>query len=222
MMKIGFFGDSFCSRSDDGTYIKKLKDYYNAEIVNLGIGGSSIEDSIILQFLPLISYCPDICIFTWTDMFRLFHRSIRNINIGSAIHHRSENKSDTNVWDAASQYYNHLLDYENIKLKYCALLYYFDHVILSKLPIGTKIIHLWSFREEDDQGNEFYMYRFSNGIEIRPALVSISSDGKSIMQLRYDNAPNHFDSEHKNQLVFERIKSAIDNYESGRLIDYSI
>ena len=51
-MKIGFFGDSFCAKRysyslNYSTYISMLANHYNAKIVNLGVGGSSIGDLIL-------------------------------------------------------------------------------------------------------------------------------------------------------------------------------
>jgi len=114
-MKIGFFGDSFCQYDvpedwqnvDYETYITKLKKHYNAEIVNLGQSGSSIYDLILLQIKPFIdtNYYPDVCIFVWTDIARLFHRNHRNLNIHT-IDHEKENFTIR----AAKQYFAYLYD----------------------------------------------------------------------------------------------------------------
>ena len=101
-MKIGFFGDSFCAvekkePNEYETYIHKLKKHYNAEIVNLGIPGSSIYDVILLQFKQFYAgnNVPDVCIFTWTHYSRLFNRTKRNITPNNAV-------------DAHKDYYKHI------------------------------------------------------------------------------------------------------------------
>jgi hypothetical protein len=87
---IGFFGDSFCSEIRNhhsiwynyDTYMKKLADHYDATVVNVGHGGCSIWDTLLLQLNPLIekNEVPDICVFVWTIPGRLFNRKIRRLN----------------------------------------------------------------------------------------------------------------------------------------------
>ena len=87
-MKIGFFGDSFCAdkwnsiNNDYNTYISMIEKHYDADIVHLGVGGSSVGDLILLQLTPFINQniIPDVCVFCWTEPHRLFHRNIRKIN----------------------------------------------------------------------------------------------------------------------------------------------
>jgi hypothetical protein len=218
-MKIGFFGDSFCSDLTDRpdrnsgyeTYINKLKKHYNAEIVNLGVAGSSIYDSILLQIKPFIdkNEHPDICIFVWTNYGRIFHRSVRNMMPGTLPRLLRDSKANkTPIISAAIEYYAHLLDWELHEYQYKSALHYFDLNILSNFPKTTKVLHLWAFENE---------YSWKNGtlvlIPNYKYLMALAADGRKVPSGDIDPELNHLDGEHKNILVFETIKTAIDNYE---------
>ena len=227
-MRIGFFGDSFCadykSLNSYDTYIKKIADYTNSEVVNLGVSGSSVSDIILLQLKPYkqTNQYPDICVFVWTEPNRLFNREFRNLNSATVV--APEIKSD--IHKAADSYYKYLHDIELAELQYVALLQYIDTNILSSIPDSTKIIHLWSFgkwakdfsKESLSYSKIDYWHRWQNGVEIRPSLMSIQLlDSKSLFSDSY--APNHIDNEFKNNLIFNAIKSALDNYKDGCIID---
>jgi hypothetical protein len=215
-MKIGFFGDSFCAWNDTPvlpqksyptTYIKHIQNYYNAEIVNLGINGSSIYDLILLQIKPFIerNEYPDVCIFVWTNYARIFHRKIRNMAPTtlpklSACYHP--------VVNAANEYYTHLVDWELHEYQYKSALHYFDLNTLSNFPKETKIIHIWAFEKK---------YSWQNGKELTilnyKSLMDLAKEGREIPIYTIDPELNHLDGDHKNILLFETIKTAIDNYE---------
>jgi len=217
---IGFFGDSFCADRysfsfNYKTYISMISDYYNAKIVNLGKGGSSIGDLILLQLNPFIqkNIVPDICVFVWTDPQRLFHRSIRNLNWGSV----QSNTKQSKVWKSARDYYTYLNDGEFTELQYLALLEHVDYSVLPKLPAKTKIVHLWSFGKPKEwntagfkSNNLEYFYTWKNGVEVRPALMSVSMMDNPSDDIINDTGPNHLSNKLKNELVFNYIKSAID------------
>jgi hypothetical protein len=230
MTTIGFFGDSFCADKNDEvlgleTYIEKLSKHYNADIVNLGHGGSSVWDLFLYQFNPKLrnNKVPDICVFVWTEHLRLFHRKVRNINHGSTFHEKHE--TNLGLWNAAKNFYNHLLDDEKHLYEYKNLLYYLDHEIFSKLE-DKKIIHLWSFGEPlewSEKGftpnNINYHYRWKNGVEIRPPLICTSLSGIRYEEFVTKDCSNHFDTQEKNDFVFNLIKFSIDNYKKGMLIN---
>jgi|TARA_B110000908_G_C10076723_1_gene367656 hypothetical protein len=212
-MKLGFFGDSFCSNIQNDhsiennyqTYIQKLAQRYNATIDNVGVGGSSVWDLVLLQWDA--TALPDVCIFAWTGHERLFHRDCRYVT-PSAI---DNNYLPQNLISPTKDYYTHFYDEEKHNLEYQSLLFYFDNKVLSKYP-NTKFIHLWSF--DDD-----YLHRWGNGVEIRPALetISIRELGKFS---NLDKRANHIAGEHDNQLVCDSISVAIDNYQNGSLLSF--
>ena len=225
-MKIGFFGDSFCAMNhiskdyEYTTYINKLENYYNADIVNLGVVGSSIYDLLLLQLTPFIESdtVPDVCIFVWTNVTRLYNKDIRHLNClpEKYLYKIIKTEAQKNILDAARHYYLHLQDTDLDLFKAKAVLYYFDNEILKSLPT-TKIIHLWSFGEMDN-GYTTYIHRWKTGVEIRPALIRVVSPN-GYLGNNFD--PNHLSDDKKNEIVFEWIKEAIDNYENGKLIDES-
>jgi hypothetical protein len=216
---IGFFGDSFCAidvkqhYASGETYITKLKNHYNAEIVNLGKGGSSIWDLFLLQFEPLRKQnkVPDICVFVWTEPNRLFHRTCRDINFASTNRRRKQDE----LFQHAFNYYENFHDDELVELQYVSALQYFDLSVLPTIPKTTKIVHLWSFGKLKEWGVPVkledieYFYTWKNGIEIRPSLIYTALENSSWTLVDAD--PNHLRGEDKNNRVFEMIKNAIDS-----------
>jgi len=222
--KIGFFGDSFCATTDypgstdHDTYIKKLSYHYNAKIVYTGHGGSSIYDMFLIQLKKYLEYeIPDVCVLVWSSPDRLFHRNVRNINFRSATtedKHRyffKEKSEEVDyVWNAAKEYYTHLADLEVINLQYVSVLKYIDEVFLPTIKDKTKIIHLFSF--------DNYKFKFTTGVQINPPLINLSQAVRDDA----DGIPNHIGKTYKNQLLFETMREAIDNYEDGKVLTYTI
>lgn len=214
MKSIGFYGDSFCAEFENehsrangyDTYIKMLSK--EASIFNTGIGGSSVWDTILLQFQE--NNLPEVCVFVWTEPNRLFHKEYRKINCFSIT---DEDFKDSNPFlhKAVLNYYNHLYDFNKHQIEYTSLLYYFDNKVLAKYK-NTKFIHLWSF-------NFPINYRWTNGVEIRPALSELSI--KNIKAFpRHDKRANHIEGREKNTLLYNVIQDAIENYSNRRLIRY--
>lgn len=233
---IGFFGDSFCAKRRNGhsiwygykTYLQLLADHYDAKIVNVGHGGSSVWDTLLIQLNPLIekNQVPDICVFVWTAPGRLFNREIRRLN-NSDVEHKSFSPFKRKLVNAAKDFYEYLYDQEKEEIEHVAFLRYVDQVVLPKLPSTTKIVHLWTAGKISDwtiegirPANTTYTHTWSCGSEIRPSLLSISLYDTNIEILNTDKRANHLDGQFKNDLVFNWIKSAIDN--SNSFWDYSI
>lgn len=215
MKTIGFYGDSFCANLENNhsklnnyeTYIKKLSK--GSDILSLGVGGSSVWDVVLLQFQE--SNIPDVSVFVWTEADRLFHRHHRNLNIMS-IDSSDFKKSNPELHSASLGYYRHLYDAEKQRLECISLLHYFDKQILSKYK-DKKFIHMWSFKDSIN-------YRWENGVEIRPALIELSVLNSDDVP-RHDTRPNHISGEEKNNLLYNTILDAINNYEDGRLINFN-
>jgi len=215
-MKIAFFGDSYCAHCEvpNGytpayeTYIKKIQQHYNADIVNIGVNGSSIYDVLLLQVKPFISNnnYPDVCVFLWTNYGRIFHRTYRGMNL-SSLCAKSKDKLDP-VWNATNEFFMHLLDWELQQFQYLSALEYFDRNTLSKFPSTTKIVHMWCFEK---------LYDWQHGVEVNipgyDALVKLATDDRKIPE-GMDWALNHLNGERKNNLVFNSLKHTIDNYET--------
>jgi hypothetical protein len=237
---IGFFGDSFCEyvsnthSTDHGykTYIQLLQETYKLDVVNLGMGGSSVWDVLLNQLGPLINSnsVPDVCVFVWTHSGKLYHKKSRSLHYSGVFHGDNEKKFkwfaetypnagynffDKDIYEAARQYYIHLYDQKKIDIEHLALLEYIDNHVLSKL--NTNIIHMWAFGSHNfnmENGwhpdNVTYPYTWKNGTTILPALMSLSIPGYPWpKQPAIDDRPNHLEGD-KNQLVFEWIKHAIE------------
>lgn len=236
-MKIGFYGESFCAELSNAhswyhnytPYTKKIKDHYSADIVNLGIGGSSYWDIMLKQFPPALDNLPDVCIFCWTHPSRIYHPSVRNI--GYWVMNRAPDFTkliNYKKYNAAQQYFTHLYDEEKSEREQVSAFFHFDLTVLSQLHEKTKIIHLWSFgsTQQTDQENPYYpenirySYRWKHGHEIRPSLKCFSAIGRDT--LNDDSAANHLGSEQNNTMVADMIISAIDNYSSGSLTVHPI
>lgn len=237
---IGFFGDSFAAEEWNlhtkwnkyETYIQKVSRHYDSKIVNLGQGGSSIWDALLIQLDPLIknNSVPDICVFVWTNPGRLFHREVRRINHADSLTPKlhTYNIFKHKIWSAAKEYYLHLYDYEQAELAHLAIIHYIDNIILSSLPKTTKIIHLWSsanpksWETQDFHPSKIeYPYKWKHGVEIRPALISLSLTDNDVSIFQVDRRANHLDGEVKNTMLSDWIKYAIDNYQDGLCLDYS-
>ena len=220
---IGFFGDSFCEeyycRTGNKTYIQMLADHYDAKIVSLGKGGSSIWDVLLNQLDPFIqsNSIPDICVFVWTEHARLFHQTVRNINFSSV-----EDNTGL-IWNAAKEFYHHLYNNNLSIVQYVAGLRYIDDVVISSFPTHVKVVHLWSFgvpSENNKVGfqpdNIRYLHTWKNGIEIRPSMMSIALDGHTFDEVssttgnNESDPPNHLVTHEKNIQVFQLIRDAID------------
>jgi len=175
-MNIGFYGDSFCSEERSphsvlkgyDTYITKIKNKLDANIVHLGQGGSSIWDVALKQFDP--DNAPDVSIFCWTDSSRLYNNKIRNLTYGSVTNKKLKTLKFSEIVHrqtvrAAKMYYSHLYDEDKHNLEYKAFLYYFDKVIL---PLAdSKIIHLFCFENT---------YTWCTGVSIDTPLVTFADD----------------------------------------------
>lgn len=206
-MKIGFYGDSFCCEASNPhsiakgyeTYITKIKKEFDADIVHLGEGGSSVWDVILKQFNPLD--VPDVCIFTWTDPYRVYHSKLRDLTGNGVLNkawkdYKLKDLFYKDVINAAREYFKHLYDHEKSQIEYQAALQYFDTNVLSKT--NSKIIHLYSFD---------YSYQWQHGTTIiHPLIKFVETNPTS-----WDNcAANHLNGEQRNQEVFELIKSNLD------------
>jgi len=226
------------------TYMELCVDELHLKIVNTGMGGSSLYDMVLKQLNPLIksNSIPDVCVFFYTIPQRLYHPVCRSIHMSNALNGYNSKKEEwfsktypneknwfsKDIWDAAQQYFMHLYDEEKSQLEYLSFLQYIDNNILSQLK-NTKIINLWSignvknwdldsFKPE----NINYVHDWKHGVEVRPALMSLSAvNGNTFKYPMIDDRPNHLDGQLKNDMVFDYIVKALENYDEGVLLDYT-
>lgn len=219
-MKIGFFGDSFCAEMRNqhsilhrySSYIKLIKDHYHADIVNLGVGGSSCWDVILQQFPKFKDNLPDVCVFVWTDWNRLYHPKVRNIGnwvlIPKILNEFSPSRFlYSKYYKLAQDYYKEFYDDHKALQERTAALYHFDKTVLEPIMSKTKIIHCWSFVENNK-------FRFSSGMECAPALKLFSMHN---MPANHDDSfcANHIYGKENNKLLSQMIIQAIDQHQNG-------
>lgn len=222
-MRIGFFGDSFSYENNklfqitDGykTYISLLEKEFNTKISIKSRGGCSHWDIILNQFLPNKDSLPDVCIFTWPDENRFFHRKVRNIRMSEALEYSNTKNKFLNInynnglyskqWKAAELYYKDLFDYEKNEFEYLSSLHYFDNVILENIK-DKVFIHLWSFENK---------HSWKNSIALEQPLVKIAEsmipgyhDGPRETNKNY-LAMNHLPGQELNDVIFEKVKRLI-------------
>jgi hypothetical protein len=212
-MNIGFFGDSFCASRVSGTWCDLLAQHYEAKITHLGVIGSSVGDAIVNQFGTEVKRgkTPDVAVFVWTNSARLFHPEVRNITPERALSPLRDVKDHVPLWNAARDYYMHIYDQKHHELLTLSLLHYFDRMVLPNIP-NMKVVHLWAFAD-GGKGDKptTYPYTFTSGVEVRPALVNISRQGRDHKDDFVDTSPNHMDTQAKNVQVFDMVRGAIDN-----------
>ena len=112
------------------------------------------------------------------------------------------------------------------QLQYISALYYFDQEVLAKLE-NTKIIHLWAYADFDFNNfdpfklnNIEYLHRWKTGVEIRPSMITVSMANVESKKLFADTRLNHLDGVEKNTIIFNWIKTAIDNYKQGTCLSF--
>jgi len=184
-MRIGFFGDSFCADNVEGSYLQLLSSHYTAEVVNVGIPGGNIFDTILLQYKPFINNPPDISVFCWTSHTRLFHRTVRGMKSNSF--NRLIRIKNRKIYDAGKKYYEYLYDEEKSKIETIGALMYFDNILSTN---NNKIIHLWCFEK---------YHNFKNGVELDFILDKFNTL----------DAPNHIEGK-KNSTLANMLISIID------------
>lgn len=140
MNTIGYFGDSFCAGREPESWCVILAKKINAQINHWGEPGKSIWTTI-MQFnrLKERNKLPDVCVFCWTEPYRLYHPSL----VLSA-NTKPLQGVDPNVYRALDDYWKYLHSYDKDELAYEYAVKYFDQNVLAK--VNKKIIQMWSFK----------------------------------------------------------------------------
>ena len=140
MIKIGYFGDSFCESKAKDSWCVLLADRLNAEVVNWGSGGASIWKTFMdYEWFIEKAMIPDISVFCWTEPYRLYHPRLP-ITKG-AVPIPGE---DEQVYKAADMYYVHLQNYRQEELAYSYALQWFDRHVLAEN--NKQILQTWSIK----------------------------------------------------------------------------
>lgn len=229
-MKIAGFGDSFITDNElVFSYTSILKKHFNADAKWYGKKGSGSWDAFF-TFLDS-KETVDVLIFVWSAEHRLYHPKHSNICPVGVEYFLGTDP----IWEVAKQYYANLHDCRKAYYEHVAFYQYVDTYLKDSYP-DTKVIHLWGFPAGNtyvdgepnkrksytwDEPDKFsYLYRFTHGVEVRPALINLSyrhgwpDDLKNEMRCHHMAPIMH-------QYLSEKLIDAIENYSSGRLIDIS-
>ena len=140
MIKIGYFGDSFCESKANDSWCVLLADRLNAEVVNWGSGGASIWKTFMeYESFKEKDIIPDISVFCWTEPYRLYHPRLPIAK--GAVPIPGE---DEQVYKAADMYYVHLQNYRKEELAYSYALQWFDRHVLAENK--KQILQTWSMK----------------------------------------------------------------------------
>ena len=149
MTTIGFFGDSFCAGREPESWCVLLADRLDARITHWGEPGRSIW-SVFLKIQSFIKKgkpLPDICIFCYTEPYRLYHKEI----ILSANTEPTPGIKPI-VYETLDNYWKYLHSYDKDELCYEYALKHFDKEILPTL--NRDIIQMWSFHPFETAGKD--------------------------------------------------------------------
>lgn len=227
---IAFAGDSFCGNMggerDTVSYPALLRNFYQAEVTNIGCPGSSVWDLALIQFPKIFKVpsiidlsksknleVPDVLICCWTNTYRLYHPLVRDINTGALDQKDHNLYKDKELHDASKQYFKHLGFDDQLDLSYRSLLYYIDHEVFELIKDRCKIINLWSFPFRN-------CYRWKNGVEVRPALLHLSHWNTINRIGIYDKRDNHLEPI-KNHMLFQWLRRILIDHKNGDLFDYT-
>lgn len=220
-MKIVGFGDSFITPASGEYYTNIIADHFQADAEFLGYQGSGTWDAFF-TFMEYVKHnsLPDVVMFVWSNTSRLYHHRIRDICPTGVIKHKD---SGHIVWQAAELYYAHLYDDVKAEYEFRAFYYWLDHWLAKTYPT-VKFIHMWSFPHwhgekyaltENDKFQ--YYHRFTNGIEIRPALIYLSTlDGWPSDGLANETRTHHLTNK-MHKFLANKIIDALTNYKNGQL-----
>ena len=140
MIKIGYFGDSFCESRAKDSWCVLLADKLNAEVVHWGSGGASIWKTFMqYERLKEKNTLPDISVFCWTEPYRLYHPRLPIAK--GAVPIPGE---DEQVYQAADMYYVYLQNYRKEELAYSYALQWFDRHVLADNK--KQILQTWSMK----------------------------------------------------------------------------
>jgi hypothetical protein len=202
MTTIGFFGDSFCAGREPESWCVLLAEKLNARIVHWGEPGRSIWTTIMkFNKLQQQNRLPDICVFCWTEPYRLYHP-----NLVLSANTEPIKGVDPNVYRALDDYWKYLHSYDKDELAYEYALKWFDQNVLSN--VDKKIIQMWSFRPFETADKDAKI-KLLSGTFIDESMFAFSKkngekDGWGIGTI------NHMTTKQNEQWadrVYERIKS---------------
>ena len=148
-MKIAFVGDSFCSSNSQQAWHHLVSAQLGATTACEGDGGASLW--VGYEKLKAVIHDIDTAVLCYTDAFRLPNPRNYPVNFGSVQYHRNgrqdvphgvNNFPDTQLWDAAVLFYQHLLVEDYQQLVHRLLIAHIDSMLAEA---NVRAVHFFSF-----------------------------------------------------------------------------
>ena len=189
MKTIGYFGDSFCESRNKDSWCILVAESLGAKITHWGKGGASIWNTFMeFERIEKVGNIPDICIFCWTEPYRLYHKDLPLAKGAVPIE-----GVDPNIYKASDMYYVYLQDYKKDEIAYRYALQHFDSSILSKYTDKT-ILQTWSMRPFELSGNKTDI-TLKTGLFLDESMLMFAWNGEP-KNVKFDiNLSNHMTSE---------------------------
>ena len=226
-MKIVGFGDSFItSTTQSYTYTNLVAKHFNAEFESYAHEGSGTWDAYFqLEKYLSDNPTPNVVMCVWSASMRLYHPNIRTICYNSAVLNPVEPASPSvkPIMEAAKSFYEYLHDAPKANMEHSCLYYWIDNVLVPKYP-NTKFINMWSFSNNacdyDKPQDMEYLHKFTNAVELRPALIHLSYLDEWPNDLSKETRTHHLTPK-MHSVLANYVIDAIENYEPGRQINMS-
>ncbi len=229
-MKIVGFGDSFIVRGDGilKTYLDKAAEKLNATVDYMGESGTGPWKALINFYNYPNKKDVDVVVFAWSDKARLYHPSVKpicptTVDDPDLVEGYQQNKS---VWKAAKQYYSYLYDDQKTTFEIKGMCHLIDEMSLNYPNI--KFIHMFCYADNRTPGYSMYeknnvhkleyIYTFKNGINVRPALMTLSYNDQWPADFRKEKRACHM-TDKMHDVLSESIYKAITNYNPGEIIN---
>jgi hypothetical protein len=204
MKTIGYFGDSFCESQEKDSWCVLLADKLKCEVKHWGRGGSSVW-SVFLDYQRLLhnDALPDVCVFCYTEPYRLYHPTVP-----LAYGVQPFPGPDENLWKAADMYYVYLQDRKKDELAYRYALQWFDQNELPRAK-DKKIVQMWSIRPFELAGYPGNI-KLQTGTFIDESILRHACDGETKPKLgKFDpDLSNHMTPEQNRtwaDIIYDKI-----------------
>ena len=235
-MKILGFGDSFILGLEEGhaklpyTYQGILGEHFNTYAEFKGISGSGPWTSFFdcQDYLTTTKEHPDVVIFAWSEINRLYNDFVKILNYGIA-KNKENDTTDVNheVYQAALGYYKHFASTEKPNYEMAALMLMFDEFTLN-FP-KTKFINLhcfswlkgsdwWDVYDTIDYKDINYFHKFKNCAEVRPPLIYMSRRDGWPKDISKESRECHL-TEKMHKLLANAIIECIRDYKPGKTVE---
>jgi len=216
-------GDSFSYVGSEYTWLMSLKNKYNWHLKNLSVAGSGCKYAWFTFIKNVRDF--DICIFSWSESFRMFHRHLPGLNPSEAkTEAQKTNRSQTPIYKAARLYYQNLMDMEFDDYTAKAMLFWLDAELEKQYP-NKMFFHFHSFPAGDaytkiESKPSDLMHLFRNGITIAPSLYKLSQqDPNKPENYAVDTREGHL-SPDAHKMIYDTIVAyaAANEYKNGDII----